>query len=335
MYATLYVVVAVKLGAQYYEFQVNKQGDIISMSEEYLVDFDQDVKAWSKLPGVHVEGTCYYDGCSRQVNSPYDEAYCLFHALKDKKGIPGEQFNEIIRREFIEKESYNFKGFIFPAGIDFSEWTNKFDEVVDFQEAHFEGLFKDCEYHDFCAVFKGITFKKEVLFSNVIFSGAVDFSETYFDSLTNFSGSQFVSGSQFWGSRFTGFVNFYKAQFKRVANFCHVQFSGKADFKSAQFDEVYFVNACFDSTANFKEVQFGSAAGFAETRFCGEVDFSEVQFNEIALFSKTHFYGSLVSFCNNTIKANVLYFDKVLFSPNVKFCFRNPFLPTILRIKMK
>jgi len=63
--------------------------------------------------------TCEYETCDFPINQHHDKQFCIYHAPKENKGISVEEFNELIYKEKIGKNDFNFKGYIFPGNIDF------------------------------------------------------------------------------------------------------------------------------------------------------------------------------------------------------------------------
>ena len=81
--------------------------------------------------------TCEYEGCNLPINKPHDNKFCIFHAPKERKGITVEKFNEMIFQEKIEKNDFNFEGYVFPGKTIFPKVKDKELENVNFIKTQF------------------------------------------------------------------------------------------------------------------------------------------------------------------------------------------------------
>jgi len=123
--------------------------------------------------------TCKYlfsttkEDCKNEVNAPYDEEYCKFHAPKDKKGISIEEFNRLIF-EKIKHEDFAFEGYIFPGNIHF----DKVEFLMD-------------------AIFGAAQFSGEADFRGAQFSAGANFDKAQFSAEARFDDAQFSLGADF------------------------------------------------------------------------------------------------------------------------------------------
>jgi len=259
---------------------------------------------------------CKYAGCDEQPNTPYDDEYCIFHAKKDKKGISGEEFNKKIIKK-IERQDYNFEGYIFPGGISFEGM--EFNEKVNFIYAKFQGnlgkIIKDKKgrlfnYDDLCVNFKDVEFKSGVIFRDAEFSGG----NTYFGE-TKFSGENVIFDNAIFSG---GEVYFTNSEFASIRTiFRETKFSGgNADFKNVKFTggNVFFIDTEFSGgKADFMSAKFsGGNVNFTNTKFTGgDVNFIITEFSNNVIFYKI------------VIKNN-LYFSEIILSDKSTFYFKNP-----------
>jgi uncharacterized protein YjbI with pentapeptide repeats len=225
---------------------------------------------------------CKYEGCKEKPNSPHDNEYCIFHAPAGKKGISEREFNRLIFNQ-IDKKDYSFRGYIFPAGIDFSKFK-EFDKEVDFSHTKFEGKIGEGEYEDACVVFTEVKFSG----GNADFFGA-----QFLGGDAYFNGAEFSGGNTyFYGAQFSGGdAVFTGAKFSGGnADFNEAQFSGgNADFNGTQFSggNAYFNETQFSGGyADFTDAQFsGGDADFTDAQFSGgDADFNGAQFSNDVIF---------------------------------------------------
>lgn len=306
---------------------------------------------------------CKYPGCQEKADS-LDEALCVFHAPKSKKGISGDEFNKRIFRKF-DRANHNFEGYIFPTGIRFG---GRGSAVVraNFRGARFEGKSKktfrgtDIEV---CADFEGYRFGGEADFTSAKFLGGsaifyqADFSggDAIFTDCEFSGGDAIFSNATFSGgkavfrkARFRGGdADFGDAEFSGgLADFGYAEFGeGRASFSQAKFSkgEARFRNARFlGENTYFIRAEFtGGNADFARIRFSGhEMDFTEAKFaGGDAIFYEAEFAGRKVTFGSAVFADNIdfdritiesdLHFSNLTLAEKAIFLFRSPRLPLL------
>lgn len=242
---------------------------------------------------------CKYEGCNHPINRPYDDNYCVFHAPKEFKGISVSQFNELIF-EKIEKEDFNFEGFVFPGDIHFKKDT-QFREKSTFNSALFLG---------------------ETNFTEVRFLKGVSFRRALFTAAVNFRKSAFLGITDFFSTHFSSNADFIAVQFRGGTSFISSQFEGESDFFSAKFArDVDFYSTQFFNNVNFKRVKFGGNINFSSTKFFKEVYFVEneikqlMEFNNISFTNDSLFYFQNPKFVIEPEKTLSIIFQKVQFIP--------------------
>jgi hypothetical protein len=145
--------------------------------------------------------------------------YCVFHAPSRQKGIPGDEFQDIVLKTIEEHRSKfqhndieilcNLSGTIFPSDILFSTQT---------VPRHFPGMnFRYC------------IFKENVNFIHAYFDDTTSFSHSKFLKNANFSSAKFKCNVSFNGTLFCR-VYFDATQFKKLAIFEKSHFSDNASF---------------------------------------------------------------------------------------------------------
>ena len=233
---------------------------------------------------------CSYEGCTEESDRKDGKGKCVFHSnrpnktddfdnafwkrysvIEPKENSEGRIFDFLKEKDKREKDTLDFKGFVFP---------NKF--------------LKEHEAFLFCEV----AFKKKVVFEETIFEGNSDFS-----------GSKFFSDISFKGAEFFGNVCFDKTTFsnKSNVNFIAVTFSNKGDvsFTEAEFSNrgsVTFNGAKF---SNEGKVDFTGATFFNK----GDLDFTFANFankGETSFLSKFSNEGNVkFSFAKFTNEGNL------------------------------
>jgi len=208
---------------------------------------------------------CGYANCIFPVNKPHDSRFCIFHAPKKHKGIPVEEFNQIIFNEKIAKNDFNFRGYIFPDEINFPKVK--------------------------------ITKLKDANFNRVKFSGDVNFREVEFSGNTLFRETQFLKDADFRGTRFSGYTEFMKTQFSWNVYFIGAQFSVVALFNDTKFlDVANFGLAQFLGDVYFTRNEFSGSAYFGGTKFSKDVFFvnnviqKKMNFENISFLKDSNFY---------------------------------------------
>ncbi|MCP4581850.1 MAG: pentapeptide repeat-containing protein [candidate division Zixibacteria bacterium] len=278
--------------------------------------------------------TCAYEGCNEPVNTPHDDTVCVFHAPKENKGIGDEKFNRLIF-EKINREDYNFKGFIFPCGLFFrenGEYNNKaivFKKDVDFSFANFEGIFtryihgidpldiNECvsfEKVEFLekATFEEARFSKGgINFQSTVFHGNADFTGVKFGGMVMFSHSDFKKSSDFSESCFSNIIIFEGTVFRRNVSFKNSIFTGVSFNESVIEGYADFIDTNFNGWASFNHIKLSKGASFANAIFTGQTTFHNAYFKNSIYFENNVFKND-VGFVN-------IYFDNAS-----KFYFRNP-----------
>ncbi len=260
----------------------------------------------------HVEMiTCEYEGCNLPINKPHDMKYCIFHAPKGNKGVSFEEFNNKIYQEKIDKDDFNFVGYIFPGKIIF---PNKRELVgSDFEKAQFWGS----------ADFRNARFSGDANFSETQFMGNTYFIETKFSGIVIFATTLFSGKIYFREVEFLDYTDFSSAQFSRKVNFEASQFALDSFFTDTQFIEgAQFGNVQFSGNALFNKTHFLGDTNFDRTQFLENVDFDGAQFMSNANFSLVQFSRE-AKFMNNVISMN-LFFNQISFKTTSYFYFRYP-----------
>ncbi len=260
---------------------------------------------------------CRYEGCEREVNPHYRASgFCIFHAPKDQKGVSGEEFNMLIDRQVNDNnriDSCNFKGYNFPADINFGlkgkqSDGRSFRDTIYFDNAKFEGSVD----------FSGKSFSYDCSFNRTKFNDKINFNGCKFKKPVSFTKAQFYGNVDFIETQFSGVVDFIETQFHRDSFFSRAQFSKKVDFGFAQFFHELFINyARFLKNATFIGVQFTKNVDFIGTEFSGNAYFWGAQFYRNALFGKTVF-SEKVSF-KNALFSGDSYFYETKYSKNADF----------------
>ena len=262
--------------------------------------------------------TCKYEDCSESVNFPHDEKSCVFHALKENKGITVEQFNKLIWRR-INAKTLNFKGFIFPGDIIFRGECRKeggpivFPRDVDFSGAQFEGA----------ADFRNAQFSAGADFKSACFSGDADFAETQMLGMARFTHLRFLATVDFWGAVFSGRTYFLSTEFRGLSSFRKVKFLGEVSFSHSCFIErVAFEDAEFSAKALFLDAKFSGFALFEAVKFMGEVNFLRAEFKGHTDFTAACFSG--ISFFELNKISKVITFRRLELGEGCRFHFRTP-----------
>ena len=242
---------------------------------------------------------CKYEGCNHPVNRPYDDNYCLFHAPKEFKGISVKRFNELIF-EKIEKEDFNFEGYVFPGDIHFKK------------DAQFRGK----------SIFNSALFLGDTNFTEVLFQKSAFFRKALFAGDVHFRKSTFSGITDFFLTHFSGEADFISVQFLGGTSFISSQFEGGSDFFSAKFTrDVDFYSTQFFNNVNFKGVKFWGNINFSSTKFFKEVYFVEneikhlMEFNNISFTNDSLFYFQNPKFIIEPGKILLILFQKVQFIP--------------------
>ena len=242
---------------------------------------------------------CNYNSCKNSTNSPHDNNFCIFHAPNGQKGISIKEFNNLIFQK-IEKEDYNFEGYIFPGNIQFKEVIS-FKKKTNFNYAEFLG---DAHFTD-------IKFLKNAAFRKTRFSGNSKFWNT-----------QFLGVADFFAANFSGDVDFFSARFYRGADFISTEFFGTANFFSAQFlSDVDFHSTQFYSNINFKLAKFLGNSYFSSVKFFKEAYFIEneiknkMEFENVFFSNDSLFYFQNPKFLPEPKQPLLIIFQKIQFVP--------------------
>lgn len=285
---------------------------------------------------------CSYEGCTEESDSKDKEGRCIFHSGRPDKAEDfekafwaryfvregaGRVFDYANEKERRERDTFNFKGFVFPK---------KFLEKQDSYPFH------------------NLVFNKKVDFEDSVFEGHLDFLRTKFRSNTTFKGAKFLGSASFGGAMFSedGDVNFDEAKFscadfvsfggatfskrgdvsffeaifsKGVVGFTGAKFSNKGDVRFAgasfcnegevSFDEAVFSNegdVRFDDASFSKKIE----VGFSDVAFSNE---GEVSFNGVKFSNEGH-----VSFVDATFSnKGEVKFDGAIFSNESFVSFAN------------
>jgi uncharacterized protein YjbI with pentapeptide repeats len=203
--------------------------------------------------------------CGRPL---YDNKHCIFHSEDKSKGREFiKEFWKEYESQIKTKDSFNFRGFVFPRVFDFME--KEFKKGVSFIKSKFLGDTK----------FSKVSFLGDVLFSGARFSGGDLFRYTKFAGLAFFDFASFSGAVLFDSATFSGTTSFDSATFSGYADFKDANFSGNADFMNAQFSyEADFTNAQFSGEADFLGAKFNRNGKFNGASFFQKANFSRVEF---------------------------------------------------------
>lgn len=274
---------------------------------------------------------CKYEGCEYPVNSPLDEAFCLFHAPSDKKGVEESTYNDRLNNH-IGSLDYNFKGFIFPWSFTLrnSLNDNNIRKEVYFDDCLFEGNEKMITHvlieEQVCIDFKGINFFKTVSFARAKFKNSAVFSNmitrninlTFFDA--KFYGNSYFRESTFNDSN----VNFEKVQFKQTVDFSECRFIDNNENilhrKSVDFKDAEFQEPGKNGTTIFKKSEFSVRnLNFSNCKFHGKFfNFEGIKKLNCDTFQFTNaVIDSSVNIKNNIFHCSFILFNEVKFNSTV------------------
>lgn len=225
-----------------------------------------------------------------------DEHFCIFHAPKEHKGVPIEDFNKLIfnrlNTALENNEECDLFSTVFPGDINFRN-INPACRLPSFDltGAQFWGK---AEF-DFVKFPKGIsffgaTFAQEARFFDAEFEGWADFQSVTFSEEASFISTNFLQSSNFNYAKFGEFAYFRSVKFGQNSVFCQTEFGKNAYFTDAIFKEnADFSKAIFRDIADFSDADFRGISHFKETTFNGCVKLG-VKFNK-AYFLHNSFPG--------------------------------------------
>lgn len=290
--------------------------------------------------------TCQYEGCNELVNSPHDDSLCVFHAPKEKKGITGKEFNELIRQRF-DRKHFNYIGFVFPGDVAFYDdihnepWS--FQYAADFSNAKFLGA----------ANFRKARFLKDAKFRGAQFEGDADFSDSSFSGIADFNNADFLEGTNFQDARFDSIARFLGARLKKDSFFSNARFTDRVYYAKTRFENAFFKGAVFSKYSKFNEIQVAGIADFGLCRFEELADFREARFSGLTTFDAASFTGGIdfsntrfsggANFCNTHFDRNVLFesnhiggtlrFEEILLGDMTRLYFNAPRVESTVRVR--
>jgi len=254
---------------------------------------------------------CSFEGCPHQAEM--GRRLCVYHLPVDQKGMEAETFNDRVKQLSGGPLWGQFKGFKFPATIEFNRVP--FGENSTFEDTEFGGrvLFASQMLRHGCtmagAKFKGGlhlqgTIDGELNLRDVEISGCFDGGKygqcVLLCAETVFNGSVFFTGARIEGGNIIfdrAQFNGQKAEFKkaklngqRITFFESVFAAGKTNFDATRFagDVAFFLGAKFTKGwASFYGTRWRSTrTTFDGAKFAGEV----------TSFGRSLFAGAEVSF---------------------------------------
>ncbi|MBF0530407.1 MAG: pentapeptide repeat-containing protein [Deltaproteobacteria bacterium] len=247
------------------------------------------------------------------------EAYCLFHAPVDKKGMTAAEFQEQVLREIDRSKAADEKycdvsGAIFPE-VDFRDTT--FSHIIDFDGATFtqKADFSRATFNQH-VYFRGTKFTQDAVFSHATFTEDADFSLTSFSGDAEFIEAEFAlaffNGAKFDRAFFIGAIfnrdtYFSEAEYTVEASFREAVFTEDVYFSEAKFSRAFFDDAVFIQDAYFREVKFTQDIYFIRTKFEQHADFKNSFFEGTTVFEDTKFHQA--EFKRLFIKEKVFFID--------------------------
>lgn len=169
-----------------------------------------------------------YGWCKENaVYSDGSKHLCVFHAPKDKKGIPLEEFNKWAKSKM--HNSSNFAGAIFPGDIELTN-IDLGNNMELFEQIHFHGKVS----------FKNFTFYKYVSFRFAEFHDDVDFEGFTCMNKADFEGAIFHKNAKFDKANFKS-ADFYGPTFQGAVSFKAVDIGELLRFHNVKFHNAYFL----------------------------------------------------------------------------------------------
>jgi uncharacterized protein YjbI with pentapeptide repeats len=210
-----------------------------------------------------------------------DSDGCIFHSedIEGKRNDFDAKFEEEFARQKRYEDVLNFKGYIFPNPIVFSE--NVITKKIYFNNA----IFHDVD-------FNWTNFKEDAIFHKAQFKGEANFNCAMFTKDAQFESTRFTFDAKFEGAIFEGKVHFGNCEFSRDAIFYSAQFSNDAIFNNSTFTgkgEFSKVGINKDGEAQFNKAVFLHTVYFTHSTFSGRASFNKAKFNEEAAFISTIF----------------------------------------------
>jgi uncharacterized protein YjbI with pentapeptide repeats len=224
-----------------------------------------------------------YKGCPHESHGDLD--FCIFHIpLEEKREKPElsyeftKAFDSFFDVKNLKDDAGDFRGFVFPDGIDLSK--------RDFRRSY-EGDNNDADLTEE---------SKPVSFQWAIFGNLANFSEAKFGDKANFKLAEFGDEANFKLADFSDEANFQFAKFGDMSNFRLANFGDKANFGCAEFEDfTIFVNTRFGVKAKFWLAIFGDETNLEEAIFGDKTYFWEAKFGDKTYFGNAEFLG-LVDF---------------------------------------
>jgi len=269
--------------------------------------------------------TCTYEGCTREVNYPHDNEYCVFHAPVEKKGVTGERFNQLIKQQ-IKQGDFHFTGYIFPVFVDFSQYRKEFAQAkeVNFSNAQFYGTKRIMRTLKF--------FKKKPPYATDATGGDVENFEIDLDLCCDFSYIEFSGFVSFQKTVFHNDVLFYKTQWKnnKLFQFTMTMKNDEKQIKDSRKlkiflnivdtkfkNKVIFYRCIFKTNVSLIGAQFSGDTFFEYIQFSGDTSFKKTKFSRITSFDNVHFSKN-TSFEEAQFLGDT-YFDNIQFAGNISF----------------
>ncbi len=196
--------------------------------------------------------TCAYEGCPEE-RWEGDEQHCIFHSQVPDKDP------DLFRRALAAKKDRNYRGYWFPAEVDFSGQTLV---DADFRHARFArvAIFTNAKLEGEQARFREAQFVAGADFREAQFAAAADFTLAQFAAAADFSYARFAA-AHFSYAQFAAAAGFFRARFEREASFIDTRFQATVSFDGADLDNALFRDAALHRCT------FGTATGLEEARF--------------------------------------------------------------------
>jgi len=268
-----------------------------------------------------MSNTCKYPECDNPCNS-LNGLQCVFHATINEKGVNEKKFNELLS-EKITTNNLNFRGYIFPYYIDFSELYSKING------SHGQSIFSDAVFHNGVS-FREITFSHPVFFNRTkfrgnkahfhktIFKSGASFVEAVFDGCcVFFTGAHFLENDmRFTRTHFGNDVIFSDNQIGCDFNFLDISLNNASRF---YFREPKFIIKDNPVRLTFTRIRFNPyAAHFENIRY--DKDLQASHLNDIPVFIFRYCVLKDVFFAHNDMSIfsflDNAYFEEAIYSSN-------------------
>ena len=226
-----------------------------------------------------MQQNCSYQGCNQKVLFPNEENLCVFHHYTNND-VDNNTFNKLFVTNKIDKQDYNFEGFIFNYFYDFKSRLGNFhsSKIINFKKCKFIGKSNILNNSE-CVSFKEMTIQN------------ADFSET-----------EFSKG-----------VNCFKTDFRTV-KFEKCKFlNGESNFIGSNLENANFSKCEFNGNINFNKAKFYKNVSFEKSKFQnGEINFTEAEFSvKCSDFTNIIIYNCEVNFTKlNSVRSSLVIYEE-------------------------